>query len=119
MQTVRKNFLDCIPAVPHTTCWEEQDGIVTIHMTHRGLFAAVAQRCFHRPRVSHIRLDACASFVFRSIDGQRTVEDLARLVDARFGGEAEPLYARLIRFLQILRNNRFIEYRKMKNTRWN
>ncbi|MBE6995468.1 MAG: PqqD family protein [Ruminococcaceae bacterium] len=113
MRAARKNFLDCIPAIPHTTNWEEQDGIVTIHMTHRGLFAAVAQWCFRRPRVSHIRLDACSSFVFRSIDGQRTVEDLARLVDVRFGGEAAPLYGRLVRFLQILRNNRFIEYRNM------
>ncbi|MBE6964265.1 MAG: PqqD family protein [Ruminococcaceae bacterium] len=119
MRAARKNFLDCIPAVADSICWNERDGIVTIHMIHRGVFAAVAQQFFGRPRVSHIELDGCGSFVFRSIDGQRTVEELARLLDARFGREAEPLYGRLVRFLQILRNNRFIEYPKMKNTHWN
>jgi len=119
MQTAGTNFLDWIPVVSMKNHWEEEDGIVTIHMTHRGFFARVAQVFFHRPRTSRIELDSYGSFVFRSINGQRTVEDLAQMLREQFGGEVEPLYGRLVPYLQILRNNRFIEYPNMKNTRWN
>jgi hypothetical protein len=79
-------------------------------MVHRGFYAAIAQKLFHRPRVSHIDLDAMGSFVFRCIDGQRTVGQLAELVGAEFGPEAEPLYDRLVQYLKILHNNGFIRY---------
>ena len=58
----------------------------------------------------HIDLDAMGSFIFQRIDGQRTVGDIALLVKAEFGQKAEPLYDRLVKYMQILRNNGFIRY---------
>ena len=76
-----KNYLHYIPAISGKNTWDAaEDGLVTIHMVHRGFYAWVAQRFFHRPRVSHIALDAMGSFLFRHIDGQRTVGQLAELV---------------------------------------
>ena len=106
-----KNYLDYIPAVSEKNTWDAaENGLVTIHMVHRGFYAWVAQRFFHRPRVSHIDLDAMGSFIFRHIDGQRTVGELAELVHAEFGAEAEPLYDRLVKYMKILQNNGFIHY---------
>ena len=85
-------------------------GKVTVHMVHRGFYAWVAQRFFHRPRVSQIDLDEMGSFIFRQIDGQRTVGQIAALVKAEFDREAEPLYDRLVKYMQILRNNGFIRF---------
>ena len=105
------NYLHYIPAISGKNTWDAaEDGLVTIHMVHRGFYAWVAQRFFHRPRVSHIALDAMGSFIFRHIDGQRTVGQLAELVREEFGQEAEPLYDRLVQYMRILQNNGFIFY---------
>lgn len=105
-----ENYLDYVPVVSPQNTWDVQDGKVTIHMVHRGFYAWVAQKFFHRPRVSHIHLDAHGSFLFQQIDGQRTVGQLALLMKEQFGQDAEPLYDRLVKYMQILRNNRFIYY---------
>ena len=111
MSKKRENDLDYIPVISEKNTWDvKEDGMVTIHMIHRGFYAWIAQRFFHRPRVSHIDLDAMGSFIFRHIDGQRTVGAIAELVKAEFGREAEPLYERLVKYMQILRNNGFIYY---------
>ena len=105
------NYLHYIPAISGKNTWDAaEDGLVTIHMVHRGFYAWVAQRFFHRPRVSHIALDAMGSFIFRHIDGQRTVGQLAELVREEFGQDAEPLYDRLVQYMRILQNNGFIYY---------
>ena len=106
----RENYLDYVPVIDPRNTWDAQDGKVTIHMVHRGFYAAVAQKFFHTPRVSHIDLDAMGSFIFQQIDGQRTVGQLALLVRDRFGQEAEPLYDRLVKYMQILCNNGFIYF---------
>ena len=105
----QENYLDYVPVISDMNTWSMDDsGMVTIHMVHRGFYATIAQKFFHRPRVSHIDLDTQGSFVFRNIDGKRTVGDLAMLVKAQFGADAEPLYERLVKYVQILRNNGFI-----------
>jgi hypothetical protein len=104
----RENYLDYVPVIDPRNTWDAQDGKVTIHMVHRGFYAAVAQKFFHTPRVSHIDLDEYGSYLWTRIDGQKTVGELARDMKARFGQGAEPLYDRLVKYMQILRNNHFI-----------
>ena len=105
------NYLDYIPVISAKNTWDaDENGKVTIHMVHRGVYAWIAQKFFQRPRVSHIALDGMGSFIFSRIDGQRTVGELALLVKEEFGKDAEPLYDRLVQYMKILRNNGFIEY---------
>lgn len=103
-----ENYLDYIPVMNPKNGWDEQDGKVTIHMVHRGFYACLAQKVFHTPRVSHIDLDEYGSFLWTCIDGEKTVGQLAEDMKAKFGQEAEPLYDRLVKYMQILRNNQFI-----------
>ena len=107
----QENYLDYIPVISQKNTWSEENGKVTVHMVHRGFYAGIAQRFFRRPRVSHIELDKTGSFVFPLIDGQRSVGDIALLVKEEFGDAAEPLYERLIRYMQILRNNGCIYFK--------
>ena len=90
--------------------WSEEDGVVTVHMVHRGWNHWLAQKLFGRPRVSHIQLDEMGSFIYPLIDGKRNIGDIAALVKEEFGEEAEPLYERLAQYMKILRNNEFIRY---------
>lgn len=103
------NYLDFIPIINPQNDWsEDEEGIVTIHMVHRGFYAAIAQKFFHTPRVSHIKLDEYGSFLWKELDGRRSVGQLAQRMKEQFGDKAEPLYDRLVHYMQILHNNKFI-----------
>ena len=108
----KENYLDYVPVISPKNTWSVEGGKVTVHMVHRGFYASIAQKFFHRPRVSHIDLDKQGSFVFQQIDGKRSVGDIALLVKDKFGKEAEPLYDRLIMFFRTLAENNYITYRK-------
>ena len=100
-----ENYLDLVPVKHPRNTWTDTGGIVTIHRVNRGLINRLAQMLFGCPGVSRIDLDAFGSFLWRRMDGRRTVGDLAQALKAEFGDRAEPLYARLVVFLQNLRNN--------------
>ena len=108
MAKKRENYLDFVPVVDPRNTWDEKDGKVTINMVHRGFYNKIAQKVFHTPRVSHIDLDEYGSFLWLQIDGTRTVGDMARAMKKQFGDKAEPVYDRLVKYMQILRNNQFI-----------
>ncbi len=44
------------------------------------------------------------------IDGERSVYAISEAVRERFGEQAEPLLPRLIRYFEILREHRFIDW---------
>ena len=109
MAKKKENYLDFIPVVNGQNTWDRgEDGVVTIHMVNRGFYNTLAQKLFHTPRVSHIKLDEYGSFLWMRIDGVKTVGQLALELKAAYGEKAEPLYDRLVKYMQILRNNRFI-----------
>lgn len=103
-----KNYLDFVPTLNPLHTWEEKEGIITVHMVHQGFHHMIAQKLFRAPRISHITLDAFGSFLWKRIDGVRSVEDLAEELKSGFGEEAEPLYDRLVQYMRILQNNRFV-----------
>ena len=110
MKREKENYLDFVPVINPRNQWKESNSTITIDIVHKGFYSSVAQRFFHTPRVSHIDLDKYGSFVWRQIDGSRNVGDIADRVKQRFGKDAEPLYGRLIKFIQILNNNKFVLY---------
>lgn len=109
MAKKQQNYLDFIPVINPQNSWsQDENGIVTIDMVHRGFYAHIAQKFFHTPRVSHIKLDEYGSFLWKEIDGIQNVGVLAQKMKVQFGERAEPLYDRLVKYMQILHNNRFI-----------
>ena len=85
----KRNYLDYIPARTPKHEWTvEENGKVTVHMVHDGIYDRVAQTVFRRPRISHIELDELGSFVWQQIDGQNTVGGIAGIVKDHFGEKA-------------------------------
>lgn len=112
MAKKQQNYLDFVPMINPQNGWsQDAEGIVTVDMVHRGFYARIAQKFFHTPRISHIELDEYGSFLWKEIDGVKTVGELAQKMKSRFGAQAEPLYDRLVKYMQILHNNRFILFR--------
>ena len=57
-----KNYLDFVPVYNPELEWTaDRDGLVTVHIMHKGVCAAIAQKFFHTPRISHIHLDRYGS----------------------------------------------------------
>ena len=110
----KKNYLDFVPVYSNKITWSQKDDAVIVDMYHKGLFPWIAQRFFKRPKVSHITLDKLGSFIWLKINGTATVFDIANCVKEQFGEDAEPLYPRLIKYMQILKNNNFINFVKEK-----
>ena len=59
---------------------------------------------FRIPEYTRQTLDEYCSFVFLQIDGKRTVEEIGTQLLTKYGAQVEPLYERLLPFLDHLCN---------------
>lgn len=108
MRRKKRNFLDYTPVRNPAFEWTEEGGVVTVDMVHKGVYAAIAQTFFHRPKVSHVKLDEYGSFLWRRMDGKTDVGALGQMLEAEFGEGAQPLYPRLVQYIRTLLSHKFI-----------
>lgn len=67
----KKNYLDYIPVHAADHPWEvNKQGTVEIQVTNKGFYNWLAQKLFHKPRVSRISLEEFGSFIWQQIDGK-------------------------------------------------
>lgn len=105
------NYLDLIPEKDKNLEWYvDEKEMVVLKVENKGFYNRIAQRFFHRPKYMNVHLDAQGSYIWPQIDGKKTVEELAKLQKEHFGEEAEPLYERIIKYLQILEGRHFIQF---------
>ena len=109
-----KNYLDYIQVKdPEIQYHTDEKGIVTLEIEWKGFYHRIAQRFFHRPRVSDIKLDAYGSFVWLIIDDISDVHQISKKLDEKFPGMEKSL-SRLIKFLEILHDNHLIRWKGEK-----
>lgn len=104
-----ENYLEKVPAICRDLDWTENNGLVTVVQENTGFYNKIAQKFFCTPKVSNIDLDELGSFIWMCIDGKRNLIDIGEMVKEEFGEEAEPLYPRLIKYMQILVEVKYIE----------
>lgn len=98
---ISANYLEKIPMCPEEIGWStDEKGIVTLDIENTGVMNRIAQKLFHKPKVTHVHLDATGSFVWPLLDGKKNIIELGELVKEQFGEEAEPLYPRLAKFFR-------------------
>ena len=110
MAKQKENFLDYTPRRNANLPWRKKGTLVEVDVEHKGFINKIAQKFFHRPRISHIALDEFGSFIWPLLDGTQSVEQIGRLVKDHFGKKAEPLYERLCSYLKTLHREGFIVY---------
>ena len=107
-----ENYLERIPVHSPLIGYKVDDSeIVTLEKENTGVFNKIAQKLFKRPKISYIHLDSQGSFVWQLIDGQKRILDMADSVKEKFGEDAEPLYERLAKYVQILESYGFISFK--------
>ena len=107
-----ENYLERIPARKENLEWTCDDkGIVTINIYNKGFFNFLAQKLFKKPKISYIHLEENGSFIWQTIDGKKNLIDIGKDVEEKFGEDANPLYERLAKYVQMLENYGFIEFK--------
>ena len=80
-----QNYMDFIVIKNPEIEYETNDkGQVTVMIEWRGFYHRIAQRFFKRPKVSAIKLDDYGSFLWQSINDQKTVHQLSLDLQSQF-----------------------------------
>lgn len=105
------NYLDLIPKKNEELRWHtDLKKRVILEVENRGIFNTIAQKIFGKPRFTKVHLDDMGTFVWPLIDGEKTVEDIGKLVKEEFGEKAEPLYPRIVKYFQIMESYHFVVF---------
>ena len=106
-----ENYLERKPKRPESITWStDEKGVVTLNIENTGTMNRIAQKLFHKPKVTYVHLDEIGSFVWPLMDGEMDILRLGELVEAQFGDKAKPLYERLAKFFQILDSYHFVQW---------
>ena len=104
------NYMDIVFSKNADIQWRvKEDGLVEVDMVNKGFFNSIAQKFFHRPRVSHIALDKYGSTLWLALDGTATVNDLLAKMNEAFPAESDKMLNRLVQFLTTLERWEFIK----------
>ena len=110
---MKTHNLEKIPLIREKLSFrQDKRGFITIDIENKGFFAKITQRFFHKPKISHIHLDETGSYIWRSIDGERTVRQIADIIEDNFGERAKPYYERTERYFKSLYEYGFIKWKK-------
>lgn len=111
----QKNYLDLVPERSSALTWSsDEEGIIVLEVENTGAFNRVAQKLFKKPKVTKVHMEKYGSFLWPLIDGEKTVMELADLQKEEFGEEVEPLYPRVVKYMQIMESYHFIRFKNMQ-----
>lgn len=105
--------LDKTPVISEKLSFRQNKrGFITIDIENKGLFAKIAQKMLHKPKISHIHLDEIGSFIWKSIDGEKNVRQISESLEEKSGDRAKPLFERTSRYFNSLYEYGFIKWKK-------
>ena len=107
-----ENYLERIPARKESLEWtvDEKD-IVTINIHNKGFFNFIAQKLFKKPKITYVHLEENGSFIWQIMDGKKNLVELGKELEDKFGEKAHPVYERLAKYVQMLDNCGFVEFK--------
>ena len=104
------NLLELAPV--RAAAWEEVDDRVVVRRpapARRGL-RGLLDRLLHVLSVGRIRLDERGSFVWKLLDGTRSVQQVADAARKRFGEAVDPAEERVGRLVRLLHHQALVAY---------
>lgn len=105
------NVLLYVPKIKHMD-WEMKGRNVYLIFYHRRLVERLAGWLFKKPLVTDIKLDEVGSFLWKHIDGEKTIYELGENLKYQFGEKCEPVYNRLIMYLRYLNRMGWIAFER-------
>lgn len=106
-----ENYLEKIPIHSDIKWTKDESGAVTLEIENKGLLNRIFQKILKKPKISYIHLDEAGSLVWTLLDGEKTIYDIGVAVREHLGEGADPLYERIIKFIQILVSYNFVKFK--------
>ena len=106
---MERDFLRLVFSKNETYEWTvDEGGMVTVLIENKGAFHWIFQKFFGKPRVSQVHMEEFGSFIWKELDGRKTVLEIGEVLKEEFGEKAVPLYERLALYLRQLKAYGFI-----------
>ncbi len=106
-----KNFLLYVPTKrsKNITWKDRDDGNITLLINRDSPGEKALAFMFNAPKVISLDLDSLGSRVWLLCDGEKNIAEIGEIIKGEFGEQAEPLYERLVQFMQLLKKNALID----------
>ncbi len=110
------NLLDLTPT--RRAEWEEHESRVVVIRPEPTTTGArlLLDRLLYQLSARRIRLDEYGSHVWRLVDGQRTVAEIAAGLRAQFGDAVEPAEERVGKLIQVFHREELVAYSELERT---
>lgn len=105
-----QNLLDMIPLLKDGLTLEERNGHMTVFVSRESWLERQAIRFLKQPSVIQVKLDDLGAAVTARCDGNHSVSDIADVLQAEFGEAAEPVVPRLVKFIELMEANNWLEW---------
>lgn len=103
------NYLEFVPSIKEKIKWNlDSPELVTIFVENKGFLKRLSQQWIKKPAVSQIHLEVYGSFIWKKINGKRTILEIANLAEMEFGEEIYPLYERICTYFNMLEKAGFV-----------
>jgi hypothetical protein len=108
------NLLDYVPIKSKKIeATIKEDGLIDLTILRDGFLDTMVRKIAKTPDRKIISLDSLGSGVWKAIDNNRTLGTIALVIKEEFGVDADPLYDRLLSFVRLLKNNEFIDLKRV------
>ncbi|MFD3158460.1 PqqD family protein [Haloimpatiens sp. FM7330] len=104
-----KNALLMIPKRNKNITWEKENDVINLKIHRNRGRDKIMHKIFKTPLVINIELDELGAFVWEACDGIKNIQDISEEIVKYFGKRAEPVLERLITYMRILKDNKFID----------
>lgn len=106
-----ENLLNMVPLLrSHIGIEKDEEGKVTLFLTRTSWLEKQSIRFLKQPERIQVHLDELGSAVVSRCAGKHSVEEIASIIGAEFGESAEPIYPRLVKYLEILEANGWLTW---------
>lgn len=101
-----EEVLNIVFKIEDTIEYEIEDGIVTVLQKQDHAIQKFLRKLKIKiPLYRRTKLDKYGSFIFLQIDGEKTVEEIGKNLEAEYGEDTHPLYERLLMYLNHIHVN--------------
>ncbi|UNK16619.1 PqqD family protein [Paenibacillus sp. N3/727] len=105
-----QNLLSMVPLLKDGLTMDKRNGNMIVFVPRQSWVERQAVRFLKQPAVIQVRLDDLGAAVTTMCDGNHSVSDIAAAIQAEFGDDAEPLLPRLVKFIELMEVNNWLEW---------
>lgn len=109
--TEDQNLLHMVPLLKEGLTIEQGNDFVIVFVPRQSWIERQAVRFLNQPAMIKVKLDDLGAAVAMRCDGQHSISDIAMSLQVEFGEAAEPLIPRLVKFVELMEVNQWIEWK--------